>query len=466
MNSAEPESRGSLLKVVNKLGNLITLLMTRRDMVILFLLAVGLRLLLLIVSVDQIGTEKFLSTSPDTVNYVKMAVSLVKGTFTNEKGFFIFGPSYACFLVPFFFLFGVYAMPVILFQIVLSGVACILIFKFAMLLTRSYAVSMIAGLLAATSYTSISLSCVLLSDSSYFFFFLIGLVLFLKGLIDGGWKYFVLSGILTGFAILCRSIGQFWPLMMIIVALTVHFTARKESLDKPPLSFKRRMTGMLICIGIIVLLVSSWMIRNYFIHGIPTLAYTSSGGPANVAALTLSRLEDRPVKEIREGWLKQYQAENKIEKWTRENGFRMNLVQSRRALRDHPWEMLKTYLGLVWINLNEINHFHRILLPKYNPNTVPWGHKIRDKGWNKINFYLSMAGLLILLAARRFRAFIILGAVYFYYASMIGFTQWQGSRLFFPGQIAWAILIAVVLVSIYRLIRMLVSGVKRTIIRQ
>jgi len=453
-----------LLKVVNKLGNLIILLTTRRDMVILFLLAVGLRLLLLIVSVDQIGTEKFLSTSPDTVNYVKMAVSLVKGTFTNEKGFFIFGPGYACFLAPFFFLFGVHAMPVILFQIVLSGFACILIFKFAMLLTRSHAVSMIAGLLAATSYTSISLSCVLLSDSSYFFFFLTGLILFLKGLIDGGWKYFFLSGILTGFAILCRSIGQFWPLMMIIIALTVHITVRKESPDKPRLSLKRRMIGTLICIGIVVLLVSSWMIRNYFVHGIPTLS--SAGKLGNVALMTLHRLEGKTVEEIWKQWEEHYQAEKKVEKLTREDAFRMSLAESRRVLKNHPWEMLKTYLRLVWINLNEINHFHRALLPNYNPKTIPWGHEIKQKGWNYVNFYLSMAGLLLLLVTRRFRTFVVLGLVYFYYAAMIAFSHWQGSRMFFPGQIAWAVLIAVAFVSTYRFMKRLASVVKRPVVRR
>ena len=45
-----------------------------------------------------------------------------------------------------------------------------------------------------------------------------------------------------------------------------------------------------------------------------------------------------------------------------------------------------------------------------------------------------------------FRVAVIIGGLYAYYAVMIGFFRWQGSRYFFPGQIAWSILIAIVLV--------------------
>lgn len=464
MDGAKAGRGSGFSKLLGAVGNFFLTFSSRWDLVLLLVVAIGLRVWLLIASVDQISADKLLSVTPDTVNYVSMARGLVNGAVTNENGFFSFGPGYACFLALTFLLFGIHSVPAIVVQMVLSGLACLLIYKLGMILTRSYAASIIAGLLAATSYTSISLSCLLLSDSVYFFLFLSGLVLYLKGLSEGNWRHYIFSGILTGIAILTRPIGQFWLLPMIVIALVAHFTGRKESGCAAEGSFKTRIIKLGVCIGIILLLVSSWILRNNVVHGIPALAYTSAGGPVNVAALTLHRLENRPVKEIRREWRNQFKTDNDIDRWSIEAGYRMSLEQGRRVLRTYPREMLVTYFGLVWENLNRVGNYHRYLIPKYNLTTVGWEWKIRNSGWNYMNFCVSMLGLLILLLTRQYRAFFVLGLVYFYYAAMIGFTQWQSSRLFFPGQIAWAILIAVVLVSAWRFMATLVSGAKRTII--
>jgi hypothetical protein len=422
------------------------LLFPRRELVVIFFWAVGLRICLLIGSVEQIGADKFLSASPDTVRYVCMATGLIKGEIADEGAFVIFGPGYALFLALVFLLFGVHAVPVILIQTVLSGIACIVIYKLSMILTDSHITSLIAAFLSVISLTSIFLSCQVLSDSLYFFLFLSGLVLYLKGLLEGSWRYYIVAGILTGFAVLCRSVGQFWPLVMIIIAFVFHSTAGDDALHKPRLTFKRRMTRSLVTIGVVYLIVFSWVMRNYLVHGVPMLAFTSAGGPANVAALTLERLENRKPDEIRADWINQYKTENRIEEFTYKDSYRMNLQCSWRVFRTYPWESFKTYFALAWTNLNEISHFHRVSLPKFNPITIPWERKIKSNKWNYLNFYLSMMGLALLLLSRRWRAFGILALIYFYYASMIGFTRWQGSRLFFPGQVAWAILIAVALV--------------------
>jgi hypothetical protein len=71
-----------------------------------------------------------------------------------------------------------------------------------------------------------------------------------------------------------------------------------------------------------------------------------------------------------------------------------------------------------------------------------------DRSLNYLTFWLSMAGFAVLLLMRRWRAFVYLGTLYLYFTLMIGFTRWQGSRLFYPGQIAWAIVIGWLIVSV------------------
>jgi hypothetical protein len=98
--------------------------------------------------------------------------------------------------------------------------------------------------------------------------------------------------------------------------------------------------------------------------------------------------------------------------------------------------MLSVYAGTVWENLTAREELHRDLLP---PAVHPWANYLNAPNRP---FILAMIGLLSLLVLRRFRPAAILGLIYLYYASMIGFTKWQGSRLFYPGLAAEAILIA------------------------
>jgi|GEM_PF-6011887 len=80
---------GYVRSVAGILRNFFSQLLKRRGMVLLFLLAVSLRLLLFVLNVDQIGTEKFLSTTPDTINYVSMAQGLMDGAITAVSNGFI-----------------------------------------------------------------------------------------------------------------------------------------------------------------------------------------------------------------------------------------------------------------------------------------------------------------------------------------------------------------------------------------
>ena len=190
------------VRILNGVGAVWKAALSHPAPLVIFLLAAGLRFLLLDESISQIGAAKLLETPPDTNLYVNMAKDLLAGTRYFENGFFYFGFGYAVFLAFFFVIFGVKALPVLITQILLSSLACVMLYRLAMSLTKSRAVGVLTGILAAVSYTSISLACLALSDSIFFFVFLCGLVTYIKGLETGRWRYFIVTGFLVGAAVL------------------------------------------------------------------------------------------------------------------------------------------------------------------------------------------------------------------------------------------------------------------------
>ena len=442
-------SSNSYRRAFRQLGSLLNPVLRHRELTVIFGLALLLRLIQLILALNQIGDHGILEAVPDSKLYLKMAASVLDCSNEAERGFFRFGPGYAVFLAGFLALFGQIALPIVVTQIVLNALACLLIYRLAYLLTRSRSVATVAGLLSASSYTAISLSCTILSDTLFFLLFLTALVLFLEALESGRWRNFILAGLFVGVAILVRPIGQFWPLVFAALAAGYQWLQQSRNWPKRMLP-ERYWLKVLSTVFIGVAVVSIWIVRNELVHDIPTVSFASSGGPANVAGWTLERIEGRPAKEIRNEWADRYRNEHNKTRLTLADHFRLNLIETRKVLAEHPGEMAITYLDFTWKNVNEINQFHRHLIPQFNNKLVPMERRIRDSGLNKLCFVLSVVGLGLLLFKGQYWCALVLGSVYFYYASLIGFTRWQGSRLFLPGQIAWAILVAVVLIALWR----------------
>ncbi|MEW5995389.1 MAG: glycosyltransferase family 39 protein, partial [Candidatus Zixiibacteriota bacterium] len=372
------------------------------------------------------------------------------------------GPGYGMFLAAVFRICGIYAVPVLLVQILLSGISCLLLYLLAWLLIQSRAIAILAGVLGAASYTSISLSCLVLSDTWYFFLFLISIILFLRGLECGQWKYFVMTGIIMAGAILTRAIGQFWPIIMVVLAALY----RPASTEQTPSSLtlaRWRIAKTMLSIAIVAVITLSWVARNYSLYGLPLLTQASSWGPAKVAAMTLGRLHNSSERESLSKWRQSYEQKHLGEEWTPVTTHHMHLALTDSVLSTYPVEMVSTYLSVAWRNVTDINYLHRVNLPDFNSTLIPWEHRVKQWGLNYLNFIVSMIGLVILGVRRNWRACLVLGVIFFYYAAMVGASQWQGSRLFFPGQIAAAILIAVVIVTFLKAGRVLLMRVRQMI---
>ncbi len=423
----------------------------RGDLLLIFAFALLLRLAFFAASNDQAGTQQVMDNCFDCRLYMTMAQAVAEGTIENENGFFYFGPGYASFLALNNILFKGQVVPIIVVNIILSSLSCLLIYLLSMMLTRSYPISIVASSLAAVSYTSIVLSCIVMSDTFYFFMSLIALTIYLKALSSNRWILFIAAGILVAITILTRSVGQFWPLAMIVIAIAYRWRGKKSRF---PHEFSRSGIIGRVAIAVVIPLtvMAVWMSHNYRENGVFTLAITSANGPANVAAVTLERRDGISSQTIMQGWLEDYRLGLDKPNLSLGEIYSAYQMHAREVIDSLGWEVGKTYVLLVWENLTEISYLHRVLIPDLYYILVPLEHKIIDNGLNLICFFLSLIGFVILIIRHRYRIAVILGTVYVYYASMIGFFRWQGSRYFFPGQIAWDILVAVSLVTIGGLI--------------
>ncbi|MCP4569506.1 MAG: phospholipid carrier-dependent glycosyltransferase [FCB group bacterium] len=437
-------------------------LKSRLDLQCLLIFALILRFGYLLLMLGQVSGDEIMGMIPDSGNYVGIARGLIDIGPADENSILIYGPGYGYFLGCIFFLFGVGPFAVILIQIILSSVSCLLIYKLGRDLTGSKAVGIVAGLLSATSFTSISLASIVLSDTLFFFLFLSGNLLFLHGLKNERRLFHVGAGVAIGCAILVRSIGQFWPLAMLLFIFILPFEqARGWQWKKRLHLIKTAGIAPLIAL----LIMSAWMTRNYSHYSVPVVAFTSAGGPANIAAQALAQIENREAGDIQAEWFNEYTKATGDEDVSYIDKYRISGAAARSVFYEHPGEMIDVYRALIWENLNTSNELYRSQLPAYKWPIVAKMNWLRERSFFYLCFWLCMGGFFLMVLLRKWRLLMVTGIIYIYFAMMIGFTQWQGSRLFYPGQIAWTIVISFFIIMTLRFLKPGFKWIGQSILR-
>ncbi|MCK5126905.1 MAG: glycosyltransferase family 39 protein [candidate division Zixibacteria bacterium] len=423
---------------------------SRHDLQYLFLFAFIFRFGYMMLMLGQVTSAEMLELAPDTIRYVNIGKGLISWEIIDEGAIAIFGPGYGVFLGTIFLFTGVTAIPVLLIQIIMSSLSCGLIYKFGKELTGSKAIGLIAGYLAAVSFTSISLANILLSDTLFFFLFIAGNLLFLRSFNSGKWSQIIASGVIIGCAILTRAIGQFWPVVMLVLPIFfIPVFDRKERLI-----IRARLYGKYAVAALIsLLLMTVWISRNYYYYDQPVFTLASAGGPANVAAITWAELENKTSGEIKSEWYKEYASSTGKDISLLINQYQLYSEKTQECLQEHPLGMLKTYWNLVWDNVTAVNELYRAQLPLYKfsiMNTMYW---YRGESYNLAHIVFSIIGMIILVLTQRWRVLVFLGVIFFYFAVLIGFTQWQGSRLFYPALLAEVVLFATAIVFIWQILK-------------
>jgi len=395
---------------------------------------------------DSIG---LIDLYDDTIKYISASEYIFGIGNTGEFDIFLVGPGYP-------FVLGLYNLLIsnywflIFIQIILSSTSCMYIYKVSSILTRNRYISILAGILSAVSMTSISLANSILTDTLFFFLFVLMLYLFIKGLLENRWSLFVCAGLIGGLAILVRSIAIFYPAILLIVSFLIPLvskTSRKELIIKT------------IIVGLIMLLIPSvWAFRNqskhdsFTVSATGTLAakiflsgkvdYTSQNRPQHHFKAFRDSIYNSMVPDIEAGRFRELAEDSK--------------KYSIAMFKKHPGLFIETYLITILDNITLVSSLQHLQTPQLS-NIYSFFEKLFTRGFNNTTYpILSLLGLIILIR-RDARIALILLINILYFAALSGVTFGQGSRIFFPSQstdvIFWA-------AGILFLFDLLLTGIK------
>lgn len=402
------------------------------------------RLLLFGLMVEQVAPDRLLEFTRDVKQYTTSANAIREQFDFDTEGVVLFGPGYPTFLALLGFVLSPHPYLLILVQILISAVGSVLVAMFAFELTPEREISFVAGLLNSLSLTSITLANILLSETAFFALMALGFFLFIRGLKKEKVVYFLLTALVLSMAALIRSVGQFLFLILLVIAVVYAWPAGGLR------TFARKLTWPLVTAGLIVTVVAAWTVRNERLYGFSQVAFAAPTGIAKLVSLTRADIDGSSYEEASLTFAKEVerlQADSM-------SYYRAFAIHTRncmhRLVREHPESVAKIFFGNV---INEINNEWGLqykLLPRWSDPLRGMTSWIYKKGLNYRVSLLAAIGVIILLRQKKYRLLIVLLSIYSYFALLAGFTHWQSSRIFYPGQLAWAILIAYPLFSLYK----------------
>lgn len=406
----------------------------------MFLCAFMARLLFLLLMLSQMDSDMLLSQCPDAFYYLQSATAIREGWNFSTDAIDIFGPGYPTFLALLQLLTDSNAILMMLAQIILSSCGSVLLFHFAEALTGDKRVALIAGLLNALSLTSISLANIPLSETLSFVMVLLGLLLFLKANETGQKRLYLGTAFALAVAALVRSANQFLFFLLPLLAWLLYPDKNKR---------RRRITWSLVTCAATVILMSLWAQQFYRKHHVGGLAMSQLGGLSQMVCLTHIRIEHTTGYWARAWSDSLIREREKVvqDKSRATSDFTSEYLN--RYLRENPRELLLAYLSSVENNVHNESGLQELQLPKWaGAFNAAWAFIFKYKLNYRVTV-MAAIGCLMLLYQRKYRLLVALLLIYGYFAALAGFSMWQTSRIFYPGEIAWAVLMAVPLAALY-----------------
>lgn len=393
-------------------------------------------------------------SNPDTIDYTTAAAAIVRHFDYNTEGVAMFGPGYPSFLALQEIIMGIHPIAMLIIQILLSAAGSYFLMQFTLKLTGEKKIAIIAGLLNAFSFTSITLANSLLSDTLFFVLTLVGLILFWRILERGGIVLSVVTGIVFTIVVLTRAIAMLFPLILLLFA-GIHFAPLCKQNTK---SYLLKLVPALTVVLVVAVCLCAWGYRNYRADGISGVTFSGPYALSRLSCLTESRLHGSDFPICMSSFTQQAKEQAG-------DSLPWRLVYSRNAtssfknlLSSHPLAVAATIAINIRDNVHCENEFQYSQVPYWNDTMKRLVRFIYKKGLNYRVSLLSLLGFIILFVSKRRHNAIFLALVWFYFAIFSGLALWQGSRIFYPGQIAWSILSAY---SISTILFWLISRIRR-----
>lgn len=153
----------------------------------------------------------------------------------------------------------------LLIQIIVGSCIPLLGRRLVDLLTHSPSFAFPTGLFLALEPLNAWLPSVLLSETFFTFFFLLGSLLFLQYLSSQYGRHIILAGLCFGLATLVRPTTQYYPLLLIGIILFKQWRPNA-----------RTIKHLVAFLCVFLLSLTPWLYRNYHVFGTPALSVQST----------------------------------------------------------------------------------------------------------------------------------------------------------------------------------------------
>lgn len=418
-----------------------------RDVGGLALLALILRLLFLWLGTRAQTLTEMSMWANDTRNYLSAASFWLSGDSAGAQALLLAGPGYSLVLALIQMLFaGSVLWPALLLNLLFGCAAPVVVYYLAIELAGRRAVALGAGLITAASVTSLSVSTSILSDQPFFTLHALSLLWFVLGWKNNRTRWFVLAGITAGVATWIRVMGQAWPVVFLFIATL------STVLDSSPSSWVRWRRSLWTP-AILLAFILAWSSYNYSRHGLFTL--TSNGARsawlylgARALAMNTPGLDPETARDQISAELEQVAGPEQSEVAM----YRYSAERITELGREHPGWLVRAFAHNVKENLQESNYDLYRQLPQCRTALDVFTRQARDH-LNEWAFLGALLGTVLLMKARNHLAWITLGATLSVFTLITGFSFWQGSRLHYPAEMAWSILLSYFAVSTVEWVR-------------
>jgi len=404
--------------------------------VIILLISMAVRIGYLLMVLNQTSIQ-FLAENPfDTKRYMAIADAICNLSISGNFDVYWLGLGYGLFLAVLFSVSGKSLIFVLLFQILLSSISSVLIYKIGYLITRLRTLAVLAALVHIFSLTSVALSTSILSETVFFLCLLLLIYLFIRMNENPTPGKYIALALLVTYATFVRSVGQFIPFLVVAaVTLTPRscFTITKRKLVRYTVI---SMAGALC-------LLTAWSFRNY----VENKTFVVAGNGIGTAGWYLGtrvasdRSGSQTIVDFRNIFHREMEVIKNRPPTPRErNDWYTQKLWSQ--FTEDPVSFAQTYFSVVWENMTAADLTTRNQFPKYDEELKVYRGVIERYKISTVIICLSVLGFFFLLANGSRAPSILLGLLYIYFAFVSGFTYWQGSRIFFPAQASYAIFLA------------------------
>lgn len=343
----------------------------------------------------------------DASDYDNIAMNFLKQhTYVDARR----PPVYPLFLVATYLLFGHSPQIVIFFQMFLSALTCLFVYKIGKLIFNEW-VGLFAGLLFAFDLTSIMYSNILMSDALFTLLVAISIYLFIKFLLSEKFKYVAFSATFLGVATLCKPVPAYYILFLSFL-LGIFYKNNT----------KKMFIGLIITTAIFTSIVSPWVIRNYIVYGCPSLRIDHW----LVELLAAHPIEVELIKQNAKTEQEKLQAADTAYFEIRRHypqdvssigTYKLAIKIAKKKIVEHPFIFLKVYTRGIY-NFFTLNDYPNIL-KKLNIDDHKIAIKLKflkelilEKGFSAI-FGLNAIKVLIHIAVKLFFCFLQIISLFF-----------------------------------------------------